>query len=131
MSNNPLFKPSPVPSWQKPGPQGGRPGLDLRELRKLARQYAPEALEKLLHIMHGSRSDRVAKDAAVELLTWAYGKPSTWVEDATGIPADISTLPRAEQLRLIKERMVAYGQAAAVLEQATGTLYEPGDEDVS
>lgn len=59
------------------GNPGGRP-KECAEVKALARQYGPEAIEKLVTLLRGEDA-RVAKAAADSLLDRAYGKPTQGV----------------------------------------------------
>jgi hypothetical protein len=60
---------------------GGRPkGVPNKatlSLKELAREYTPQALETLAHIMLKSESDTARVSAANAILDRGYGKPST------------------------------------------------------
>lgn len=55
------------------GNPGGRPA-GLEEIRQLAQQHAPEAIQKLVDHMR-SKDERVSISACNALLDRAYGKP--------------------------------------------------------
>lgn len=97
------------------GRHGKPETVQLKEARALASQNAPQAIDVLQKLMQDTNR-HVALKAAVEMLTWAYGRPSTWVENETGLPTDVHKLPREQQLELMKERLAAYNQAVAILE---------------
>ena len=61
--------------WEKgkSGNPGGRPKEDA-EVKALARQYGPEAVEKLIALMRGDE-DRTCLAAANSLLDRGFGKP--------------------------------------------------------
>lgn len=65
------------------GNPGGRP-KECAKVKALAREYGPEAIEKLVALMRGEDL-RVAKAAADSLLDRGFGKPSQSVE-LTGDP---------------------------------------------
>lgn len=65
------------------GNPGGRP-KECAEVKELARQYGPEAIEKLVALLRGGDA-RVAKAAADSLLDRAYGKPSQAVDLSGGL----------------------------------------------
>ncbi len=56
------------------GNPGGRP-KGVAEVQELARQHAPEALDRLVKIMRGD-NERAATAAASLTLDRAYGKPT-------------------------------------------------------
>ena len=56
------------------GNPGGRP-KGVAEVRELAQQHGPEAVERLVQIMRGD-NERAATAAASLILDRAYGKPS-------------------------------------------------------
>ena len=67
------------------GNPGGRP-KGMAEIRDLARQHAPEAIERLVRIMRDGE-DRVAATAAGLLLDRGYGKPASLLDgDGEGGP---------------------------------------------
>lgn len=50
------------------------------EVKKLARSYGPEAVEKLVYLMRYSPDDRTQKAAADSLLDRGYGRPVQQIE---------------------------------------------------
>ena len=56
------------------GNPGGRP-KECGEIRELARQHGPAAIQKLVEHLEGDDS-RLSQAAAIALLDRAYGKPS-------------------------------------------------------
>lgn len=72
----------------KSGNPGGRP-KESGEVKALARQYGPEAIEKLAELMRGDDA-RVAAHAAQALLDRGYGKPAQVVAgDEEGGPVRV------------------------------------------
>ena len=67
------------------GNPGGRPKV-AGHIRDLAREYGPEAIEKLVDLMRGEDA-RVSRAAAADLLDRGYGKPSQPVGGADDLPA--------------------------------------------
>lgn len=67
----------------KSGNPGGRP-KECAEVKALAREYGPEAIQKLVELMRGEDL-RVAKAAADSLLDRGFGKPAQSME-LTGDP---------------------------------------------
>src|SRR5262245_37340459 len=63
-------------SWQKgqSGNPGGRPKV-AAEVKELARQHGPEAIETLIRLMR-SKNDGIAIRAAEALLARGYGRPA-------------------------------------------------------
>ena len=57
-----------------PGRKKGVPNKATGEIRKLAQEYGPEAVEKIVSFMRG-RAKGLAFAAARELLEWGYTKP--------------------------------------------------------
>ena len=93
MSDAAAEEPTPGPSrnekWQwlpggpSPNPQGGAIATyprDWRELRSLAQQYVPEAIEKIVEIWRTSRSRKTQLAAIGMLLDRAHGKAHEMVE---------------------------------------------------
>jgi hypothetical protein len=74
------------------GNPGGRP-KECSEVKELARQYGPEAINKLLALMRGEDA-RVAKAAADSILDRAYGKPGQSVDLVADLTAHISAVER-------------------------------------
>lgn len=74
------------------GNPGGRP-KECAEVKALAREYGPEAIEKLVELLRGEDA-RVAKAAADSLLDRAYGKPTQAVDMTAQIDATISAIER-------------------------------------
>lgn len=78
----------------KPGQSGnpsGRPKVDF-EVRRLAREYGQEAIEKLVAIMRGD-NPALAKAASEALLDRGYGKPVQSVEvDPDSVPVQAITV---------------------------------------
>ena len=71
------------PSAWKPGHSGnpgGRPNISA-EIRNLAREHGPEAIERLVALMH-SKNESVAVRAAEALLDRGYGRPLQGVESS-------------------------------------------------
>ena len=58
----------------KSGNSSGRPKVD-KEIRDLARQHGPDAIEKLVEHMN-SEDTRLSQSAAIALLDRGFGKPS-------------------------------------------------------
>ena len=69
------------PGMPSPNP-GGRPNV-VREVRQLAQQYAPDAIRRLVTLLH-SEDDRVCVAAAQALLDRALGKPEQAISVAAG-----------------------------------------------
>ena len=66
------------------GNPGGRP-KDESRVTELARSYASEAVETLVHLMRHARNERVRGTAAQALLDRGWGKPKVEVvADGTG-----------------------------------------------
>lgn len=87
--------------WQKgkSGNPGGRP-KEVAEVSALARQYGPEAVERLAAIM---RSDdlKAARGAADSLLDRGYGRPVQSVEQISAVvnlPADALSDEQLERI---------------------------------
>ncbi len=75
------------------GNPGGRP-KECAEVKELARQYGPEALNKLLELMRGEDA-RVSKAAADSILDRAYGKPGQSVDLVADVTATVAAIERA------------------------------------
>ncbi len=60
------------------GNPGGRP-RDVAEVRELAREHCPEAIEKLVEHMRGDDA-RMSIQASMALLDRGYGKPHASIE---------------------------------------------------
>lgn len=95
-------------AWQ-PGqsgnPEGGaqRRGEPLREVRSIARERSPRAVNRLNELMEGD-DPRVAVVAAQTILTWAFGRPENLPPEA-GAPRaqiDLSRLNTSELRVLLK-----------------------------
>ena len=67
------------------GNPGGRPKA-IAELRDLAREHSPEAIETLVKAMRAATDARVRVAAAVALLDRAWGKPALEVTGSDGAP---------------------------------------------
>lgn len=74
------------------GNPGGRP-KESAEVKELARQHGPEALNKLLELMRGEDS-RVAKAAADSILDRAYGKPGQSMDLVADVTATVAAIER-------------------------------------
>ena len=74
------------------GNPGGRP-KECAEVKALARQYGPEAIEKLVALLRGEDA-RVAKAAADSLLDRAYGKPTQAVDLTAEVAATVQAIER-------------------------------------
>lgn len=74
------------------GNPGGRP-KECAEVKALAREYGPEAIEKLVELLRGD-DPRVAKAAADSLLDRAYGKPTQAVDMTAEVSATIQAIER-------------------------------------
>lgn len=70
------------------GNPGGRPKEDA-EVKALARQFGPEAINRLADLMRGE-SPKVAVSAAIALLDRGYGKPTQTTEVKAEIDAVIT-----------------------------------------
>jgi len=72
-----------VAGTPSPNPQGGAIESyprDWRELRALAQQHAPEAIQKIVEIWRNSKSRKIQLAAVDMLLDRAYGKPAETVD---------------------------------------------------
>lgn len=99
----------------------------LKRVRELAARNADEAILTLLALMRGN-VQLIQYKAAVEMLQWAFGRPSTWTEIESGIPADVSKLPKPEQTKLLRARLTQYSDALAILESTPeGTVVPDTD----
>ena len=95
-------------AW-KPGQTGNpagapeRKGEPLREVRRLARERSPRAVERMTELMEGD-DPRVAVVAAQGILTWAFGRPENLPAEAGAARAtiDLSKLTPAELRTLVK-----------------------------
>ena len=58
---------------------GGRPKV-VKEVAELARQYGPQAIEKMIHLMQNAADERTQLAAAQALLDRGYGKPQQSME---------------------------------------------------
>lgn len=67
------------------GNPGGRPKV-AGHIRELARKHGPDAIAKLVELMHGD-DGRIARAAATDLLDRGYGKPSQPIGGAEDLPA--------------------------------------------
>ncbi len=71
-----------MPGHGRPWPKGvsanpgGRPA-GVGRVRGLARRYTAEAVAKLVGLMRNGSSGTIQLSAAVELLTWGFGRPAT------------------------------------------------------
>lgn len=86
------------PGTFKPG-QSGNPGgrpKEAAEVKALAREYGPEAIEKLVALMRAD-DPRVSKAAADSLLDRGYGKPAQSLEHS-GAVAQLTHEQWLEQL---------------------------------
>jgi hypothetical protein len=85
--------------WKKgfcPNP-GGRPG-GVKELRELAQQHGPEAIQTLVARMR-SKNERVSVAAAEVLLDRGYGKAPQAISVTAGPPLLIGDIPHADSAR--------------------------------
>ena len=100
--------------WQ-PGQSGnpGGKGGNYKVVLRLARDYSPQAMERLIELS-GSRDERVAFTASKEILERAYGKVKETAESEVPdrIAPDLSSLsPR--QLEALKDAMATIRIATA------------------
>ena len=90
MTDEEAPKPKRPGRWKKgvsgnPGGVGREQHHHARELKRIARGYAEEALEHLVSVMRKSRNDACRIMACKEILDRAYGKPQqTTILDANG-----------------------------------------------
>lgn len=61
------------------GRVAGTPNKITAEIKALAREYAPEAIAKLVKIIRTSESDQASVAAVRELLDRGYGKPTQFI----------------------------------------------------
>ncbi len=83
-------RPPPGRKWRKGesgNPRGGSKVLE--EVRSLARQFGPEALECIVKLMRSSKSPRVRLAAAQEILNRGFGRPPLEVSGPGGSPLAI------------------------------------------
>src|SRR5262245_8168200 len=74
------------------GNPGGRP-KEIAEVKELARQHMPAAIEALVSIMNNSKaSDAARVSAATALLDRGYGKPQQHIDAEIG--SYVALLPR-------------------------------------
>lgn len=64
------------------GNPGGRPKT-IEEIRDLARSYTPQAMEALLHIATGGKSESARVSAANAILDRGWGKAPVTIDDDT------------------------------------------------
>src|SRR3954451_12897672 len=65
------------------GNPGGRSKI-LREVERLALSYSKEAVERLHHLAHHGRSERIQVAACIALLDRALGRPAVRIVDKDG-----------------------------------------------
>jgi hypothetical protein len=88
----------------KSGNPGGRP-KDVAEVRGLAKQHGPAAIEKLVELM-GSTNERTAVAACEAILNRGYGRPagSVSVSNNEGGPVEhvveVTLVSKEDQLRI-------------------------------
>jgi hypothetical protein len=82
-----------MPKFRKgvSGNPGGRP-RGYRDFALLARQHAPEALERLMHWVR-SNKETASVSAARAVIERGYGRPPTMEEAAALIPSDNDKAP--------------------------------------
>lgn len=61
------------------GRKAGTPNKATAEIKELARQYAPEALEALVNVIRSSDSDAARVAAIREVLDRGYGKSTQYI----------------------------------------------------
>ncbi len=87
------------------GNPSGRPKI-LAELKELAGQHTPRAIETLAGIMNDAQTPAASRvAAATALLDRAYGRPSISVE--TKIELDIASSHAATLMRLTEQAKIA------------------------
>lgn len=76
------------------GRQKGTPNRSTAEVKSLAQQYGPEAIETLVSIMRDSENDTARIAASKEIMDRAYGKAAQAVEvsGAGGEPFSIQII---------------------------------------
>ena len=99
-----------MPKGQKYGGRTvGTPNKATAEIKELAQDYGPEALETLAVIMRDSDSDAARVSAARELLDRAYGKASQHIKNDVNVHEQrLSERLNDIQQRLLKEQDAAY-----------------------
>lgn len=110
------------------GRKAGVPNKATRELKEIARQYAPEAFQTLREIMEHGKTEAARVAAAREVLDRGYGRPigsGTQVNvTATGQQASAIVCTEDERKALIeqRERLLARREKAASMtsERARG-----------
>lgn len=68
------------------------------EIKAIAREYGPDAIEQLAHLMHHAKSEQARISAAKEILDRSYGKATQPVESTQQVS-------HAEQLREIERSL--------------------------
>jgi hypothetical protein len=91
------------------GNPGGRPKVE-RDIRELAREHGPDAIKRLVQLMH-SRNERIAVAACGAILDRAYGRAPQAVQlDAdvgfrgSALLAVLAALPSHEGPELVAEQ---------------------------
>jgi hypothetical protein len=107
----------PSSAWRpgQSGNPGGRPKV-LAEIRNLAREHGPKAIERLVALMH-SKNESVAVRAAEALLDRGYGRPMQGMELSeqeappkhTAIQVTFVTPPRRDEHGFIPQRPCLIG----------------------
>ncbi len=80
-------RPPPGRKWRKgeSGNPSGSSRLEV-EVRKLARSYGAEAIERLVVLMRQKGNKKIAMQAALALLDRGYGKPPVEISGPNGSP---------------------------------------------
>ncbi|WP_103035295.1 hypothetical protein [Castellaniella caeni] len=99
---------------------GGRPKGSVNkvtaEVRTLAQEHGPDAIEVLVYLMHKARSERSRIAAATELLDRAYGKSAASVDHTSdgkplpGVPGGVLVVPASMSVE-DWEKLAAKGEA--------------------
>ncbi|MFA9475135.1 MAG: hypothetical protein ACERJ2_11295 [Filomicrobium sp.] len=87
-----------APGERRGGRQPGTPNKATEEIKAIAREYGPDAIEQLAHLMHHAKSEQARISAAKEILDRSYGKATQPVESTQQIS-------HAEQLREIEKQI--------------------------
>lgn len=68
------------PGERRGGRQKGTPNHATAEIKELARKHGPDAIAKIVSLMHSAENEQVQMAAAKELIDRGYGKAAQAVE---------------------------------------------------